>query len=761
MGTRISVFSSLTNLSQQDTGDISFAGTTIVSGILSGASKQGLGQFLSSTLLNSSGTKQRNYFNWANDNYTLGMPEAQVEQRVAVSTDAAVNGISQHISLGANDTLFVLNAFLDQADVEYWAGDWIRKNYPNLTEDDWGAYYDFVFDLIVIEMADGTQAQIQAPADLAWGMASPRAEKRLFFATYQIITQDPDTNEVLKSIPELFTYREGSGTAELDALFSQADTMADFFPAIPVRIDNVSIAEASMSDTYAMANKAFRKLTGSHISALVDSVDTHESVDDIDYAYVMQGVPLNTENQAGLRYIFEFFKTLVPYQNNEQITQSFYKAAQAKQRREDIQKDRWSFANEPDEDELQKLLHDFFGITFKSAVEPTLTTPPPKSQFRINSSEMPELDIRISWDYIREFSRSGNAARFDNDQERTLLEKGEYMMLQGAADQYIIREAYGRDYSTTTQESERFYILYQYGSYHYAVLEIVGMKHSNYIYGSRAVHTLPSDAFADTAESPFLVPLHYPTFQELGLMKATELSRNNTYLIVNSYVVQHTSWFQDFFGVIVFIAAIVLTIYFPPAGGGLLGVNATVGAAAGFTGASAVVAGAALNALAAMIVTLVITEAAKIVLGDELGAVVGAIMSFVYIGWETGSFGESFELSDLFRSDNLIQFTNSVSRGYAAALEADTMDLIEAMNEMEEAFGAEMDRIEQLAEDVFGVTNNAIDPMIFTDAAEHFGETEASFLGRTLMTGSDIAELSHSFVSDFVPLTLELPKDLR
>ena len=49
-----------------------------------------------------------------------------------------------------------------------------------------------------------------------------------------------------------------------------------------------------------------------------------------------------------------------------------------------------------------------------------------------------------------------------------------------------------------------------------------------------------------------------------------------------------------------------------------------------------------------------------------------------------------------------------------------------------------------------------IDPMAFTTAGQGKVESMDTFLSRTLMTGMDIAETTHSMLSEFASLTLTL-----
>lgn len=754
MGTKVYVSSSISNLGQEDVSDSKFLPQAVIAGVISGAAKNGLGSYLSSTIISGQGMLTRQFFKWASNNYTLGMPTAHVENISAVDSDTVTTELRTILSLGSTETLYIINAFIDNADIDYFAQEWIRENHPTLTEDDWSAYFDFTNVKLVITVTENNQTtvnELTPSSDLIWGLTEPRAEKRLLYVSYNIITKDAVTNAVTRSDPEFYVYRPGSGNVALDSLFDSDEPMDEFYPSIPVRRNNQSIMDSS---DYTIANKAFKKITGYKIDGIAGQIDDHENVDEIDHAFVVFGVPLNTKNQSGLAYIYRFFENLIPYQNAEQVSQSSYKELQAALVRSGITEQRWSTAFENVETN-HPLYND---TTFNLQNVLKAVTPPPQSTLRIYVENQP--DIRLSWNYIRETQRTGNAARFDNNQTRALLAKDEFLIVTGADESYITKEWSNGSIVWGQENLPKFYLLNQHSKNAYSVLEVVGMKHSNYIYGSYGVHTTAAEAIANTKESPFLVPLHYPTFKELGVVRAQEVSKNCTYLLINSVNIQRTSWLQDNLGWLLPVLAIGLSIVFAPAGVGLLGANATVGASLGFTGTAAVVAGAVANAIAASIVTALITEAAKNVFGEKIGEIVGAVLSFIVIGWKTGSFGESFEFTDLLDANNLIGFSNAVTKGYTAFLNIDTQEIYDSLGELQTAFAEESERILALASEVLGVTNNAFDPMIFTDATEYFGESSNSFLSRTLMTGSDIADISHGLIERFTDVTLDLPTDL-
>jgi hypothetical protein len=80
--------------------------------------------------------------------------------------------------------------------------------------------------------------------------------------------------------------------------------------------------------------------------------------------------------------------------------------------------------------------------------------------------------------------------------------------------------------------------------------------------------------------------------------------------------------------------------------------------------------------------------------------------------------------------------------------------------EKAEAFAEEADKqfdeLTQKYRDVLGDGISYIDPMGFTKAVSYSYESSSLFLSRTLLTGSDIAELTHSLLNEFTDITLRL-----
>jgi hypothetical protein len=212
---------------------------------------------------------------------------------------------------------------------------------------------------------------------------------------------------------------------------------------------------------------------------------------------------------------------------------------------------------------------------------------------------------------------------------------------------------------------------------------------------------------------------------------------------------------------------VIVAIVFPPAAPGLLGANASVGASLGFAAGStaAIIAGAAANAIAAIIVTQAISTVSVELFGEKWGKLIAAIVT-VMVGnmagnyQQTGSF--SVNWGEFMRVDNLIGMTDSVAsgvKGYAASEISDIeQDMAEAKEEYEDDVQSILERMEEL-----GYSGVDLDPLMFvqegnSDNRSVTSEPSEIFLRRTLLTGSDIAEMTHAMIDDFVEISLTLPE---
>jgi hypothetical protein len=722
---------------------------TLVGNILTGRETD-LPQVAIASLLGSTAMRQRRFFAWSKDNYFY--PTGSLRSAVQVSVKGLGPELRALIAPAAGETLQIVSAHVDDADVEYWAEAWIKENQPQKAEDPWQSDFDATAGLIRITTKHLFKYSFAAPADFLWGIGD--TGRRLLFVFYKIGTKTAKGGVKLGGL-KLKTYRIGSGTAKFDALAKNKGNLAEFYPPLPLRLHNLSVSQKPTLEPKVRA--AFKKLYGTEIDELLAEVEANENIGKIDFCYLVPGVTLDMQGQPGLRYLYAFFKALESYQETDALKTFF--AAQVKKGDWDVAWRRWLKANDPDNPQTD---HALFGApspgeTYDLVTEPSLT------DLRITVPNIPAFDITLRWVSIEETFHAGNARHFDGDKTRLKLLKGKYWIhgakLDGGAE--LVRG--------DSVSREVVSIFHQTAKHRYSRITIRGLRHINRIYEGRTVVTTGYQALTDGIQSPFVIPLHDPTLRTLSLRDANDLGPVCNYLLCNHVETVKLKWYQTkAFKWALVIGTVALALYTGGASlgatSGILGTNAAVGAALGASAATAAFVGAAVNMVAAMVVTSLITQASTAVFGEKWGAIVGTIASFVALqyGAQYASHGNfAVDWGQMMRVENILQITDAVGGAYNQWLTADTMQLYDEMGEVKDEYEDELKKIQDLAHDNLGMTGGLIDPMLLTNASEHFGETSDTFLGRTLLTGSDIAQLSLAMIEDFATVSLELPQALK
>jgi hypothetical protein len=563
------------------------------------------------------------------------------------------------------------------------------------------------------------------------------------------------TQEIRREVgrkDDMLIYEMGSGNADLDSIQEASVAVPEFYPFIPLRYDNLYVSESPYDVDYDSYAEAYEKATGVDIENILLSIDDNPSIADIDHAFMTFGVELNTEEREGRRYIYEFMKGLISYQNDVNTGDEAWEA----------NNDYFTYYNDYLEWSTDQA---DVGSPRYGEPEPTAVTfPVPRisvlSLKNTHDTTPIKYDVAIEWVYITESFRGGKGKveAVANDfwweaQDTTYNTPGS--LAAYAASQLKI-EALGLTHS-------RLY--WQVSDDVYSYIDLFGMTHVNRIYQGKSVQLNTKESLEDPDPSGFVVPMHYPTIQNIPLSWANELASSNNIIIFNSYQTVTTRWYQKgiFRIIIAVIIAVVITLVFGPAVG-LLGNNAMVGASLGFTAGTtaAIVAGAAANAIAAIVLAQAISTVTVDVFGEKWGKIIAAIVTVMIGGMtrsyhQTGSF--AIDWGTFMRVDNLIGMTESVTKGYASQeISGIKSDMAEATEEYEDDVQSIIKKMEEL-----GYSSVDLDPLMYiqqdnSDSRNVTSEPSANFIRRTLLTGSDIAEMTHAMIDDFVEISLTLPE---
>lgn len=564
---------------------------------------------------------------------------------------------------------------------------------------------------------------------------------------------------------QVFIYEVGTGNAVLDDLVSEADASGfqEFYPFMPIRINNVSITEPQYEDAYIATKAAYRRAyQGKNFDSLITSVEENSSIADIDYAYLCFGVSLNVKENACKKYAFNFLEKMIPFQQagsgnvmtNLQADIAAYNAALQELR--DWENTNWEQQN------------DYSWETIPPRPQIPSLSPPPTNTIRLTDSTF-GFDYRVSWVHIEIEQFVGT---FDADPAtagKQTPKVDDVLLTPGPNVSWSIRNRYntydGQSVENMLSHSiPSMYIYWQVNSNTYRRLTVWGLVSENYIYQGKSVRITSTEALEDVEESGFLLPLHYPTLSEMNIVDYTQMSTANAHILFNSYTVTKQRWYErGIFKILLVILIIVIAVVVFPgafaAGGGVLGGNLAIGTALGLTGTAAIVAGVVANYIASIIISEILKVVGTALFGEKWGALFAAIAGFALGAAMTGM--------NIFSAEGLLKLGGAVANGYAGWVQGDINEMTLDLNSDREAYDERMEYIQDLIDGLGGNDLN-FNPLFLTDYGRgnarggnrgYMPETADEYIRRTTMTGSDVVEITHSMVYDFVDVAKTLPRN--
>lgn len=571
--------------------------------------------------------------------------------------------------------------------------------------------------------------------------------------SYRIDTQEVQYNSYTPT--KVFIYKKGGGNSVLNAMFNPPTTLGSFLPFIPFRVNNGAVPDIWPNTLYPTAKKAFKRATGGKYDEVFDNIYSNASIGDIDYAYAVFGVSLNVKENACRKYIYNFFKLLNddPTRKSALDYEDYVTA--------------WHIAD-ASWTEWIAWRGDPYDSMFKSRLrsEPERIPYPvaPFNSIRVASgSGFLKYDVTISWNFIEEEMGSGLL--------KPDAKAGDYWLTVGGPADVLEEQTWQEKYDDVVRhflkvpgreyKNDLLYINWQVSPTSWKRLVIRGLNHENMIYNGKSVIIGSTEALLDPEESGFIIPLHEDVYHDIGLVDGTQMSTACCFLVFNCYQVVKTKWYQSgLFKVILVVIAVAIVIFSAgtgtPLSAGILGSSVAIGTGLGFAGTMALVVGTAVNAIAAMVLVALIQKAAIKLFGEKVGIIIGTIVGVLTLqvgtalqagATLTSSFG------NLLRADNLMMLMNSSANAYAEYINVATEDMVTQSMNLQNQFESELEKLSEKYTAEFG-QNGILDPTQIADILLANNEPPESFLQRTLMVGSDIANLSIDMLHNFTKITL-------
>lgn len=548
-----------------------------------------------------------------------------------------------------------------------------------------------------------------------------------------------------KGPTQIYIYRRGSGDGQLDDFFTASKDGGEYFPFIPLKTDlkpglkanQVYVDNTTFPELYQANINLMRKVSGTNnYNEILDNLKSNNGSHKINYAYVFFGTSINTPDTSAMTYMFKYFKAMIGTGTGDPAYNTFKELwARAEQSVKDWN-DWYMAQSDPDS--------PFYGL-----VEPGIIPYPtaPTTSVRITSDEDFNMQYTLAWNGLT-IERGTGRATPTIKTHYSELKKGTASDLNHSG---VMGGRYDKDMGHEVNPAgDEIIIYYQVDNDNWEAIHVFGLTSMNMIYDGKGVFITAYSQLDLKEESGLLIPLNDAVFRAMPLTAATQMTTGCMYMMINTYATWEKKYYHtDWFKVIIIVVIIVLAFF---TGGASVGLAGTVGGSAatavGLTGIAAVVFAMAVNAIAGMIVSRILTAAATALFGDKIGMIVGAIASMVAMNaMNSFAAGNQFNMMDAFNGDNLLKLTTTIASDFGKMYAEETAKIISDSKKMFQEYKEQSDILQEAYNAEFG--NRAmLDPLKFLEAPEqlYFEKSEA-FLQRTLMTGSEISGLSMDAIS--------------
>lgn len=666
-------------------------------GMISASNGSSIGANIVGSYRNSNARRIRQYLRWS-------QTDSEFQEFIGVTSGVLPGGdtldlgvISANIVVEPGYTLdSLLVTTISRGQVTYWVQQYIDKFH-------FGSTYEYTYDpsanSVTVTLLATSSVETFTPAGFSF--------TDLFLYVRYVTTSD----DVF-----WYIYKQGTGIPALDALFDGVtpELVGSFYPPIPFRFNNDPVTVDSPNPTlaarYPTFKKAFLKAFGVKFDDVQDKILDNASIEDIDYIYAQLAVSLNTTENAGKKYIYQFFDYLRTHTDNH----------------------------------VESAENTWLANWESGSSRPT----PPWKQVRIESMRAGTSNFRtdIKWAFLHENTGSGKAWPW--------MDKGDYYFS-------FFGNPLSSVYTADDGFNQRVALWYQETETTWRRLIITGLQYNNWVYVTEYTRVTASEAVGTVGkDSPFLIPLHETLFTNLPTMDQLQLGTSSSYLIFNCLVEHEVPWYEsDWFKIIVVVVIIVVSIVAAiVTGGSSLGIGGAAIAGlltgAGLTTVAALVIAAAVEALAALLISFLISEVATALFGEEWGPLIGSIVSFIFsFGMSVGNVSDI--LTALSKPDVWIALASATAGGVASYMQAQAVQIAEDTAKMMEQYGQKTAEVQRMYDELQSGGRGDIDLSLVNRYIMETSEKPSDFFKRTLATGHDIADITLKQIENFAQMNLQ------
>ena len=340
-------------------------------------------------------------------------------------------------------------------------------------------------------------------------------------------------------------YDTSSGKYPLLSRGAIVDDSNNLFPVIPIRYNNQSYTDTAHQETalYKTSKKLLKKIS-IDIDYLSEKVEENPGIADIDHAYVMFGVNLQTERVESIRYLAEFFDYLADTAiiNQSTLTNSLIAGTSVRQATYDF-----NYATLPVDNSTTTITK-----TDDEGEEYNVTVTNPVTPISLVEHG---LDSSVTYTSIESHVVNGSIGKL-NHATMTMsagTDVGYFRSFGSGSDSVLI-------------------IKLQISASAYKQVTVRGLTHTNRIYRGHGVVTTLADVISDPENHNFIIPLHYGVCKDIPLWRRNQLYLEAIHIVFLGFVKTKVKWYeQTIFKFILGLVFIIIGVILSAFGQGWIG----------------------------------------------------------------------------------------------------------------------------------------------------------------------------------------------
>jgi hypothetical protein len=314
------------------------------------------------------------------------------------------------------------------------------------------------------------------------------------------------------------------------------DPNLDFFPVVPIRYYNADLTSVGYrnTDLYKTSKQLLKKVN-LDINVLGDRINDNPNVAEIDHAYVMFGINLQSNKKESLLYLIEFFDSLY----DEAI----------------IEED--AYINSQLNDGVVKQVY----YNFNGAIVPGGVTTE-TSYTSDESGSYTTTHTIINSTTAASLTESGLDTAIRYSSIRSCYKHGSIGAIGAVTKAFVSSVSYistGIINSRTTVDSSQLILCHQITASMYKEVVVTGLTHVNNVYKGYSVTTTITALINDADNDNFIIPLHYGICKRLPLSTRNSLYLQSLHIVINGYHKTKVKWYQKSF--FKFFAMVVVAVF--------------------------------------------------------------------------------------------------------------------------------------------------------------------------------------------------------